>query len=189
MTALAVALLGLSAVNGMVNAPWAAASGKGRVTATAAVTSGTFGVEPVISGTSTLQPALAFTVISSGPQYFDALNTGTLSLAGTSYSVTFTYLGIGTPTVTLAGCSGGSWNQSTGVCSGTAVTIGSWTPGSTTVFNDTTAGSFPAAVGGRLGVKASIGGVSITATATVTVSSSVSTGATRQVRAATTTNV
>jgi hypothetical protein len=180
-----VALLGLLAAA----VPHALAALGGRGQGTQAVSSGTFAVTPVTAGTSTPSPPLAFAVLPV-PAYLDALNTGTVPVVGMTYAVSFVYSGLGTPSLTLTACPGGTWNTVTGVCSATAVVVGSWTPGSTSTVvvgagNLPTA--YPAAVGARLPLKATVSGASLTVAATATVSLSVSSGPTRQVRTATTT--
>lgn len=180
-----VALLG---VLGVQASPWALAGSTGRASGTEVAGSGKFAATPVLPGTSTPAGTLVFATVPL-PAYADALNTGTVALVGMTYAVSFVYGGVGTPTLTLASCPGGTWNGA-GVCSTSAVTIGTWTPGSTATVvvgagNKPT--SFPAAVGARVPLKATVSGATLTVAATATVSLSVSSGPTRQVRSAATT--
>lgn len=181
-----VALFGLLAAQAT---PWAIAAVTGRTSGTAVASSGRFAVTPVTAGTSVPSATVAFSTVPV-PAYLDALNTGTIPLVGLTYGVTLTYAGLGTPVLILAGCPGGSWNG-LGTCSTAAVTIGTWTPGSTATVAVSSANlptCYPASVGSRLPLKATISGVTLTVGATATVSLSVSSGPTRQIRAATSTN-
>ena len=79
-----------------------------------------------------------------------------------------------------------TWNG-LGTCSTTAVVIGTWTPGSSTTVTVSSANlptCYPAAAGSRLPLKATITSGTLTVGATATVSLSVSSGPTRQIRAA-----
>jgi hypothetical protein len=180
------ALFGL---HGAQATPWAIASVTGRTSGTAVASSARFAVTPVTAGTSVPSSTVAFTTVPV-PAYLDALNTGTIPLVGMTYGVNLTYAGLGTPVLTLAGCPGGTWNG-LGTCSTAAVTIGTWTPGSTATVVVSSANlptCYPASVGSRLPLKATISGVTLTVGATATLSLSVSSGPTRQIRAATTSN-
>ena len=182
-----VALFGLL---GLQASPWATADLLGRASGTQAVSSGSFAVTPVTAGTSVPLTPIAFTT-TPVPAYFDALNTGSLSLTGMTYGVSFVYGGIGSPSLTLTACPGGTWNVVTGVCSTTAVTVGSWTPGSTSTVSVSASNlptCYPSAAGGRLRLKATVGGASLTLAATATSTLTVSSGPVRQVRTATTTD-
>jgi hypothetical protein len=151
--------------------------------------SGRFAVTPVTQGTSVPNAAMAFSTLPV-PAYLDALNTGTIPLVGMTYAVNLVYAGLGTPVLTLTACPGGSWNGA-GTCSTTPVTVGSWTPGSSATVSVSSANlptCYPASAGSRLALKATISGAALTVAATATLSLSVSSGPTRQIRAATSTS-
>lgn len=175
------ALLGLS---GVVSPPGALAGLTARRPSSHLAGSGTFAVTPVTPGTSTASGPLTFGLVPQ-PAYLDVLNTGSLSLTGTTYGVT--YVGLGT--LTLTACPGGSWSG--GTCTTTPVQIGTWTQGSTatiTVGASNLPTAYPAAVGGRLPLKATLSLSLLSAVATAVVTTTVSSGPTRQVRSATTTS-
>jgi hypothetical protein len=179
-----VALFGLL---GLPATPWALAGSTGRAKGTQTAASGTFAVTPVTPRTTLATGVLAFvTPPLTAPAYLDALNTGTIPIVGMTYSVSFTYAGLGTATLTLSACPGGAWDLA-GACSTGAVEVGTWPAGSTTtvaVGASNLPTAYPAAAGARLPLKATVSGLSAGETAAATVSLSVSSGPTRQVRAA-----
>ena len=186
MAATAVALLGLFlATSGAAEAAVTGQASSGSQT----VTSGTFAVVPTLLTTGTPPPApAALTMTALTPRaYFNAVNTGTIDLVAASYNLNLTYVGTGTPTVTLASCPGNAWNQTLNTCPVGIVTIGSWSAGSSSY---TASSQVPAGPGDRLHLRAtvsvSLGGVMVSAAATANVQ--VSSGPTRQIRAAITTN-
>lgn len=161
----------------------------GRGTGTEATSSGSFAVIPTTLATTPPPGPLVLTyaaVALPAAQYFDAVNTGSVDLVAASYAVAVSGGGAtGNPSVTLTACTGGSWNVISGACSGTPVTIGTWTSASSAAVSST---AVPAAPAARLGIKASVtGGGLLTAITIATVSISVSSGPTRQIRAAATT--
>ncbi len=184
--AIAVALLGVLCG---LDPAYAAGLGAQAVSGSQAVTSGTFAVVPTILPTTPPPGPLVLTYptgLTPAPQYFDAVNTGSITLAGASYAVALTsLLSLGSNSVTLRACVGAAWNQSTGACSGTTVVLGSWTSASSAAIATTTA---PTAPGARLGIKATLSAGLLTATSVATVSVSVASGPVRQLRAAQTTN-
>jgi hypothetical protein len=156
---------------------------------TQVVSSGTFSVIPTTAAGT--PPAGALTLIYGTvlppAQYFDAVNTGTLVLTATSYSVVVTGGGVlGAPSIALSACVGGTWNTSTGTCSGTATPIGSWTSASSAAIASSAA---PLAAAARLGIKATLsnGGV-LGANTVAVITTTVSSSGPRQIRTATTTN-
>lgn len=184
--AAAVALLGLSWA-GLQSPAYAGVTGTAATTSARTVSSGTFAVIPTVATSGTPLPAaaaLAMT-LATPRAFYDAVNTGTISLVAASYNITLTYVGTGTPTVTLVACPGNSWNQTLNTCPVATVTIGSWGAGSAT---DVASAQVPVNNGDRLHLRATVtttgAMVSATAAANVTVSS----GPTRQIRAAVTTN-
>lgn len=186
VAATAVALLGLFlATSGVAEA---AVIGRA-ASAAQSVGSGTFAVVPTLLTAGTPLPApAALTMTAVTPQaYFDAVNTGTIDLVAASYNLDLTYVGTGTPTVTLASCPGNAWNQTLNTCPVSIVTMGSWGAGSSSY---TASAQVPASPSDRLHLRAtvsvSLGGVMVSAAATANVQ--VSSGPTRQIRAAITTN-
>ena len=84
-------------------------------------------------------------------QYFDIVNTGSLSLSGQTFAVTSVYDKGGRgkpPTVTFEGCINGTWSASTQTCSGSVINMGSTT---SELF---TSLSTPIHVGNRLSARA-----------------------------------
>lgn len=159
----------------------------GRTAGTADAASGSFAVTPVTAGTSLAAPTMVFSALTT-TAYVDALNTGTIPIVGMTYGVSLTYAGAGSPLLTLTACPGGSWSG-LGTCSTTPVTVGSWAVGSTTTVTVSSTNlptCYPDSAGSRLPLKATISGASLTVSATATLSLSVSSGPTRQIRAAST---
>ncbi|MEO6205240.1 MAG: hypothetical protein ABIO67_07660 [Mycobacteriales bacterium] len=181
---IAVALLGVLL---FLDPAWA--SLRGDATATESVASGTFAVVPTVLGTTPPPGPLVLTyaaVLSPPAQYFDAVNTGSIALVGASYAVGLTSLvSIGTNSLTLTACVGGTWNQAAGTCSGTTQSLGSWTSASSAAVASAYA---PTSSGSRLGVKATLSSGVLTAVTVATISVSVSSGPTRQIRVAQTNN-
>jgi hypothetical protein len=97
-----------------------------RKTAAVTTTSAIWAALPTQAGSAPYTPtalALTFAVAATTPppQYFWVVNTGTVSLTKANYTVTETgALGL---TATVQACVGGSWNESTGTCSGTVTTV------------------------------------------------------------------
>ena len=187
VAATAAALLGLflSANPGLAHA---ADLGKAFNTSAETVTSGSFAVIPTVATTGTPVPApaaLALT-LATPRAFYDAVNTGTISLVAASYNLNMTYVGTGTPTITLDSCPGNTWNTALNTCPVGIVNIGSWGSGSATYV---ASAQVPASSGNRLHLRATVtvaGGVMVSAAATANVT--VSSGPTRQIRAAVTTN-
>ena len=100
------------------------------------------------------------------PQYFNVVNVGTATLSTAGYTIGYgistSNLGIGW--LDLYGCSGGTWNTTTGICSGTQTVLASTGPD--TVSSPALQPSSPGAL---IQVKAGEVGVSLAATATVNV--------------------
>jgi hypothetical protein len=165
----------------------AAAGLGGTGTGTESVGSGSFAVVPTLLSTGIPAPASLPLTFALGaapiPLYFNAVNTGSITVSAASYSAVVTGGIGGTTTVTLAACVGASWNQALGTCAGTTTTtIGSWTSASSAAIAST---AVPAAAAARLSIKASVTGGSLTSVTVATVNISVSSGPTRQIRAAT----
>jgi hypothetical protein len=117
------------------------------------------------------------------PQYFSAVNTGSIDITAASYGVDVTGGG-GSTAVTVTACVDASWNQVTGTCAGTTVVIGSWTSASSAPVSST---AVPTSAGSRLSLKVTVSGGSLLSATVATISISVSSGPTRQIRAATST--
>jgi hypothetical protein len=176
--AVAVALLG---VLGVSTARLAIASGTaGNASMSQTVTSGTWKALPTTLGSPPyLTQSLILTFLlgaSPPPQYFWVVNTGSLTLTGATYTLSIS----GTPgaSASIAACVGGTWNESTGTCSGSITTLVSTAAGS--------AGStvVPVAAGSSVRLRASVTSA-LTVADIVTVGVSVSRS---QVRAATSTS-
>lgn len=153
------------------------------------VSTGTFAVIPTVLPTTPPPGPLVLTyaaALTPPAQYFDAVNTGTIDLVSASYDVALTaLLPLGTNTLTLTACVGGVWNTSDGTCSGTPTGLGSWTATTASPASNPPA---PTAPGSRLHIRASLDVGLINAATVATISVSVSSGPTRQIRAARTTN-
>jgi hypothetical protein len=176
--ALAVALLG---VLGVSTAKLALASGEaGKATATHTVTSGTWKALPTTLGSPPyLTQSLVLTFLlgaSPPPQYFWVVNTGSLTLTGATYTVGIT----GTPgaSASISACVGGTWNETSGACSGTITTL------VTTAAGSAASAVVPAAAGASIRLRATVTSA-LTLADIVTVGVSVSRS---QVRAATATD-
>lgn len=185
--ATAVALLGVLAVLRPAVAT-AGLAGQAQ-SATRTVTSGTWAVVPTLLTSGVPAPGALPLTFALGavpvPQYFEAVNTGTITVTAASYSVAVTGGLSGTTAVTLTACVGASWDRTLGTCSGTTTTIGSWTSASSSAISSP---AVPGTPSSRLSIKASVTGGSLTSVTVATVNISVSSGPTRQIRAATTTN-
>lgn len=188
VAATAAALLGLL-LAGDPGTALAATVAKASNASARTVTSGTFAVIPTVTTSGTPLPApAALTMTLTNPRaFYDAVNTGSIDLVAATYNLNMTYVGTGTPTITLDSCPGNSWNTTLNTCPVGIVSIGSWGAGSSTGIAST---QVPVSTGNRLHLRAtvtvSIGGVMISAAATANVT--VSSGPTRQIRAAVTTN-
>ncbi|MDQ1539897.1 MAG: hypothetical protein QOH29_623 [Actinomycetota bacterium] len=184
--ATAAVLLGML-VAAATSASPAAAGLRGTGAGTETVGSGSFAVVPTLLSTGIPSPAslpLTFALgVAPVPQYFSAVNTGSITVSAAGYSVVVVGGIGGTTSVTLTACVGASWNQALGTCAGTTTTIGSWTSASSAAISST---AVPAAAAARLSLKASVTGGSLTSVTSATVNISVSSGPTRQIRAATT---
>lgn len=184
--AVAVVLLGVLAALVPAYAGYGATAGSG---AAQSVTSGTFAVIPTTLATTPPPGPLVLTYpagLTPGPQYFDAVNTGSIDLVGASYGVALSSaLPLGGITLTLTACVGFPWDQAAGTCAGTSVVLGSWTAASAAPVDTGTA---PGAPGARLSIRAALSAGLPDAAITATISVSVSSGPTRQIRAARTTN-
>lgn len=159
----------------------AAASSKAAAKGTQGITSGTFAVVPTQLATPLAAPlVLTYAAVLTPPaQYFDAVNTGSITLVGATYSATVVGGNLATPSLKLESCSA-TWNETTGSCSGSVTQIGTWTG---TTGTPVTSNVVPAAAGARTRIKASIS-ASLSLLTTATISISVSSGPTRQIRAA-----
>lgn len=166
-----------------------AADVAGQAQGTQSVASAGWGVVPTTSASSPPPGALTLTyaaILSPPAQYFDAVNTGTITLSGASYGVAVSGGGLGSPTITLNACANGTWNTVTGLCSGTTVVLGSWTAASAAAV---ASGTVPAAPASRLGIQAVISaGGSLTALTTAVINISVSSSSPQQIRPPTTTS-
>jgi hypothetical protein len=78
--------------------------------------------------------------------FFNVVNTGSVALTGTTYSVS----GAGMPnggTVTLGACVGGVWNEATDTCTGGTATAIATSDGTFTTASVSAAGLYPQTVG------------------------------------------
>ncbi|HVA62019.1 MAG TPA: hypothetical protein VNG13_15990 [Mycobacteriales bacterium] len=99
----------------------AAITGAG-VSAAQVISSGSWILVPSLTSTPPATPgALTVAVTLIAPAYFYAINTGTEPLTGAEYTVS------ASSAVTLTACVGGSWNETTNLCSGTATVVGATT--------------------------------------------------------------
>jgi hypothetical protein len=186
VAATAVALLGLFWAGYQVPA-YAGINASGRTVTTRTVSSGTFAVIPTTATSGTPSPGaanLSF-LVATPNAYFDAVNTGSIGLVAASYNLNMSYTGLGTPTITLFSCPGGAWNQVLNTCPGGSVTIGSWGAGSSATIAST---QVPASNGNRLRLRAQVTATGLMVSATAVANVTVSSGPTRQIRAAVTTN-
>lgn len=162
----------------------------GQATGSQAASSATFGIIPTTLPGTPPPGALNLTyaaILAPPDQYFDAVNVGSLALTAANYSVAVSGGGaLGAPSISLTACTAGTWNQSTGVCSGTSTALGTWTASAATPASSTAIPTSPAS---RLGIKATLsaGGV-LSAVTTATVTIGVASNGPRQIRAATTSN-
>jgi hypothetical protein len=169
--AVAAVLLGTS-IFGSV----ALAGTTGQAAKTQPVTSGTW--QAVASPTSVTFPAS----LSAPPaQYLSVNNTGSLPLTGATYTMTRSGLIVGT--VNVDACVGGTWNESTGACTGGVIT--SVVTSLNTPKSDSATGTFPAAPGGSTRMRVTL---SIANASPSTVTLAVSVTRSTQVRAGTTTD-
>ena len=184
--AIAVALLGVLVSVGPASA---ALLGQAHNTTSQSVSTGSFAVIPTVLTTTPPPGPLVLTyaaALTPPAQYFDAVNTGTIDLVSAGYTVALTaLLPLGTNTLTLTACVGGVWNTSAGTCSGTQQSLGSWTSTTASPASNPPA---PATAGSRLGIRASLNAGLLNAATVATISISVSSGPTRQIRAARTTS-
>ena len=179
--AVAAALL-LSVLVFPASAP---ATSGGSISGTSSVTAVAWGVVPAATSVTSAPPCLSnpgscgsFTSSGLSPWYFNIWNTGTVTIAGLTYSIAFN--GGVAPTVTLTACSV-AW---------TTVVLPTCTGVQTTVLSGVAAGTYPVTVGvptspgSAVYLQASPGGLPSSFTVTTTVGS----GAPRQIRAASATN-
>lgn len=129
-------------------------AGRGTATAGQTVSSAQWGSVVVLQGQTATSGALVidWTNVKKNPyQFIDLVNSSTVALRGQTVSISTTRNGSGNqplPTIAFALCRAGTWDQTTGACSGTVVDLGSTTTGSITITE-------PVLVGGRLAVRAS----------------------------------
>lgn len=163
----------------------AIASSGGTIAATSSVTAVAWGVAPAATSVSTVPPCRTspgscgpFTSSGLSPWYFNIWNTGTVTLTGVSYTISIN--GGVVPSVTLNACSV-PWT--TGVlpsCSGTQTSIVSGVGAGTYPVSV----ALPASAGSEVYIQATAGGVPLS----ITVTTSVSSAAPRQIRASSVTN-
>ena len=97
--------------------------------------------------------ALSFGTQGTQQIFFTVANSGTLPLVGATYAVSGANFKVGM-TMSLLACVGGTWNISTGACTGgQAQTIVS-TTGTATSASVSTAGLLPTAVGATVTLEA-----------------------------------
>ena len=171
--------------------PTAAGAGvQGASTGTmATVTTPTWGVSATstIGGTPTagtiISETFTFVLFAPGPQYFDVVNTGTKTLVATTYQVALSASGLslGGVSLTLKSCVA-AWSGNS--CSGGSSTIGTFTT-TTTSIDSTVA---PLAVGSRLHIQATLGGLNLAGSVNVTIQNAVNSSTPRDIAAKTTVN-
>lgn len=170
----------------------AVASDGASSTGTSNVTSGTWGVVATQS-TSSPPPetALALSASTTTPQYFQAVNVGSVALTAMSYSVTIS--STAATTLTLTSCTL-PWTQvGSGVCTGVQATVGTWALTALPPAGDVSSGAVvattqvPTSPAGTLYLQATPGTVPLSG-ATFTVSTYVSSGPGSQLRAPAVTN-
>jgi hypothetical protein len=186
--ATAAVLLGMLVAAATHASPASAGLG-GRSAGTQAVSSATFAVVPTlltsgVPAAASLPLAFALGVLPV-PQYFSAVNTGSAPITAANYSVAVSGGVAGTTSVKLDACVGASWDQVAGTCAGATTTIGTWTSASSAAVSSN---AVPAAAAARLSIRASVTGGSTLSVTAATISISVSSGPTRQIRPATNTN-
>jgi hypothetical protein len=133
---------------------------------------------------------LTLSFSTNATQYFSVVNSGTVQITGSGYTVTLTASG-GKPRLTLSACSV-PWDQTSGTCGGTQSTIATWRAGTSAppgqVPSGTTVDSpvAPVSPGAALYLAAQpvLTGHS---TLSAVVETAVSSGPTRQIRAPVTT--
>lgn len=127
-----MAVLVVAALSGTT--PSWAAVGASSASATQGVGSGTWSIVPTTAssapyGTGAL--TLNFPKVTNSiapPQYFNVVNTGSFAASGATYTVS----GLDTTQVTVEACSSpGTWNETTGACSTTIVTLVTTATGTT----------------------------------------------------------
>jgi len=118
---------------------------------------------PYGTGALTLSFPKAGNAISP-PQYFNLANSGNLTATGATYTVS----GLDATQATVETCTGGAWNETTGACSGTTVTLVTTTAGTTS--GTATSTTVPAATGALLRTRVRPLATSKNATLTYTVS-------------------
>jgi hypothetical protein len=152
------------------------ASTAGRATQNQTVTSGSWAA--TASPSSVTFPTSA--LVPPAPVYVSVTNSGSETLTGSTYSMSRSGLVVGT--INVDACVGGTWNESTNVCSGGTIT--SVVTSLTTPRSVSAAGTYPAAPGASIRLRVSES-AALASSSTVTLSVSVSRSG--QVRAATTT--
>jgi hypothetical protein len=130
-----VALFAMSAVvSNAATSATAATAATARHASAITTTSAKWAALPTQAGAGPyVQTALILTfasaIVTPPPQYFWVVNTGTISLSSATYTVTET--GAVGVTATVQACVGGSWNETTGACSGTITTVAASGAGAT----------------------------------------------------------
>lgn len=178
-----MAVLGVVVLGGSI--PADAATLASAAAAAQPVGSGTWSVVPTTASTApfgTGALSLNFPKVANAiapPQYFNLANSGTLTATGAAYTIT----GLDTTQVTVETCIGGTWNETTGTCSGTIVTLVTTVTGSTS--GTASSSTVPATAGSLLRSRVKPLAISKNATDTYTVSVAV---ARSQVRTSTSTS-
>ena len=157
--------------------PASAATRATAVTAALAATSGSFGATAAAVGTTPVAGAtltVSWTLLDGSPKFGQVVNTGTLPLSFSRYTVTKSVLAI-LSTVRVDACVGATWNTTANTCAGTV-----------TVLTDSTTSATRAVAPGATGASLSIR-FTLTGLAALSATLSVST-ARADARAATTTS-
>ena len=163
----------------------AIASSGGTINSTSGVTAVAWGVAPAATSVSTVPPCRTspgscgpFTSSGLAPWYFNVWNTGTVTLTGVSYTIPIN--GGVVPSITLNACSVPWTTGLSPSCSGTQ----------TLIVNNAGSGTYqvsvavPASAGSEVYIQATAGGLPLG----ITITTSVSSGAPRQIRASSVTN-
>src|SRR5690348_1528797 len=128
----------------------------GRASVTSSVGSGSWSVVATSASTAPYGSGpltLNFGALGAQTIFFNAVNTGTLSLTGATYSVSATNMPNGS-NVSLFACLGGVWNLITVTCVGGTATSLVTSTGALTSASLSTTGTFPQTAGAAVQILA-----------------------------------
>lgn len=147
-------VLGVVVPTVVLSVGMALAVSRAGASATQTVTSAHWGSVVVLQGASASTGPLIidWSNVKKNPyQFIDLVNTSSLALVGQTVSVSTARNGSGNqnfPTISFTLCRSGTWDTTTGTCSGTAVDLGATVSGSVTIAE-------PVTLGGRLALRVS----------------------------------